>query len=397
MENPLCNFSRRVVKYSCCVAALRKSERTCAIFFISGGFYGRKTKRRAGHCPAREAHGEIRPAVHDLAAGGGAVQHRRPDLHRLGRGVSWQRRDERRVPADGAGAGSGCDDRRRRVQLCVDLLRQKPAGRCGLCRWQRCDAERVGWRARGGILRGVPDADFAAVRRDGGEPRLCEGVFHLHHHRHSDLRLRAGDQPDHPLGRQPAVCHGLHDGGRDRQLHPRPHRHLCAALGRDGRGCGDGGRAGHHGRDGRMVPLPYEGAAAGKGRFQAPREDPRGLPAAGTVQLSCADLARHRHGGDQQHARAVRCGQQVRRGHPADGPRHRHEGVSDHHFHHHRHVRGLHPHCGLQLRRGAIRPLPRDPVAADGGGIRARRARAAGHAAVPAAAHRAVRRGIGAL
>lgn len=32
---------------------------------------------------------------------GGAVQHRRPDLHRLGRGVSWQRRDERRVPADG--------------------------------------------------------------------------------------------------------------------------------------------------------------------------------------------------------------------------------------------------------------------------------------------------------
>lgn len=32
-----------------------------------------------------------------------------------------------------------------------------------------------------------------------------------------------------------------------------------------------------------------------------------------------------------------------------------------------------------------------------GGGIRARRARAAGHAAVPAAAHRAVRRGIGAL
>ena len=109
----------------------------------------------------------------------------RSDLYRLGRRVSRQRRNERRVPTDRFSPRSRRHDRRRRVQLRVDLLREKPAGRCGLRRWQRCDAERVGWRARGGILRGVPDADFAAVRRDGGESRLREGILHLHHHRHS--------------------------------------------------------------------------------------------------------------------------------------------------------------------------------------------------------------------
>lgn len=118
--------------------------------------------------------------------------------------------------------GSGCDDRRRRVQLRVDLLREKQAGRCGLRRWQHCDAERVGWRARGGILRGVPDADFAAVRRDGGKSRLCEGILHLHHHRHSDLRLRAGDQPDHPLGRRPRFAMASMLAGAIANWHPRP-------------------------------------------------------------------------------------------------------------------------------------------------------------------------------
>ena len=124
----------------------------------------------------------------------------------------------------------------------------------------------VGIADRGALCR-VPDAAFDAVRRDGGEFRLCEGIFHLHHHRHSHLCLRTGDQPHHPLGRQPAVRHALHAGGCGRELHSGPDRDFCSALGRDGRSRRNGGRAGHHGGNGRMVPVPHKGAAPESGRF----------------------------------------------------------------------------------------------------------------------------------
>ena len=135
-----------------------------------------------------------------------------------------------------------------------------------------------------------------------------------------------------------------------------PHRHLCAALGRDGRGCGDGGRAGDHGRDGRVVPLPYEGAAAGERTISSSA----GRSSRPTCRWDCAAFLRRSRSSSPWRrpttcsCSTVRAASTARTS--ADGPRHRHEGVSDHHFHHHRHVRGLHPHCGLQLRRGAIRP-----------------------------------------
>ena len=313
---------------------------------MSGGKQNeRKTERRARHSPARQADAEVCPAMHRLAAGRGALQHRRPDLYRLGRRLSRQRRDERRVSPDRSGACR--HDRRRRVQLCVDLLRQESAGERKPRRRQRRDAERAGGHRSCGALCRVPDAASDAVRRDGGEFRLCEGIFHLHHHRHSHLCLRTGDQPHHPLGRQPAVRHVLHAGGCGRELHSGPDRDFCSALGRDGRSRRNGGRTGHHGGNGRMVPAPHKGAAPESGRFQTARENSRRVSAAGSLQLPCADLAGHRHGRDEQYAGPIRRFQQIRRRYPADGARHRDEGLSDHHLHHHWHGRRLHSHRGI--------------------------------------------------
>ena len=235
---------------------------------MSGGKQnGRKTERRTRHSPAWQANDEICLAVYRFAAGRGALQHCRSDLYRLGRRVSRQRRNERRVPTDRFSPRSRRHDRRRRVQLCVDLLRQKPAGEREPRRRQRRGAERTGrHRSRGALCR-VPDAASVAVRCDGGKFVLCKGIFHLHHHRRSHLRLRTGNQSHHPLGRQPAVRHALHAGRRDCKLHSGPDCNLRSALGRDGRGCRNGGRAGHHGGNGRMVPVPHKGTAPESGRF----------------------------------------------------------------------------------------------------------------------------------
>ena len=54
---------------------------------------------------------------------------------------------------------------------------------------------------------------------------------------------------------------------RDCKLHSGPDCNLRSALGRDGRGCRNGGRAGHHGGNGRMVPVPHKGTAPESGRF----------------------------------------------------------------------------------------------------------------------------------
>ena len=74
-------------------------------------------------------------------------------------------------------------------------------------------------------------------------------------------------QAINPIGRQPAVRHALHAGRRDCKLHSGPDCNLRSALGRDGRGCRNGGRAGHHGGNGRMVPVPHKGTAPESGRF----------------------------------------------------------------------------------------------------------------------------------
>ena len=44
-----------------------------------------------------------------------------------------------------------------------------------------------------------------------------------------------------------------------------PDRDFCSALGRDGRSRRNGGRTGHHGGNGRMVPAPHKGAAPESG------------------------------------------------------------------------------------------------------------------------------------
>ena len=71
------------------------------------------------------------------------------------------------------------------------------------------------------------------VRRHGqrGNLPLFAGVFLLYHAGHSVLYVRAGDEPHHPRGRQPEICHGLHAGGRRHQYHPGPDFHLCASNG----------------------------------------------------------------------------------------------------------------------------------------------------------------------
>ena len=81
------------------------------------------------------------------------------------------------------------------------------------------------------------------------------------------ITIGVPNQSHHPLGRQPAVRHALHAGRRDCKLHSGPDCNLRSALGRDGRGCRNGGRAGHHGGNGRMVPVPHKGTAPESGRF----------------------------------------------------------------------------------------------------------------------------------
>ena len=164
--------------------------------------------------------------MYNLTAGRGALQHRRPDLHWLGRGVSRQRRDERRLPADGAGARPRGDDRRRRMQLRVHLFRQAERKGRQPRRRQCGGAQRAGGDRGDGTLLYFPRSAACAVRCDGGESALCAGLFRVDRGGHSDLCLRAGCQSDHPRRRQPQICDGLYAGRCGHECHRRSDRHF---------------------------------------------------------------------------------------------------------------------------------------------------------------------------
>lgn len=111
------------------------------------------------------------------------------------------------------------------------------------------------------------------VRRDGQrrDVRPLARILLLDRARHPVLHVRAGDEPHHPLRRQPALRHAVAAGGRGVQHHPRPHLHLPVRVGHDGRGRCNGHRPDPLGCAGGGVSAAHEGRAAAA----------RQLPAAG--------------------------------------------------------------------------------------------------------------------
>lgn len=118
---------------------------------------------------SREADAQVCRSLHPVAVGGGALQHRRSNLHRQ-RDLSrflWQRGQHGGVSSERGGAGHCGDDRRRRVRVRVHQPGGESNRRRPPKRRQRRDRLRRVQYCADGHLSGFYEPHPHAVRRQG--------------------------------------------------------------------------------------------------------------------------------------------------------------------------------------------------------------------------------------